>query len=127
MKRSTPLRSKRPSPRREEGRVTHERLKPKTKVPATADEKRHFARLVSLGCLVCGSTATIHHVTSDGLKRITRSHRRTVPLCAVHHQIQHGPRESVEALGHAGFTAMYSIDLLARADEEWTISCRLYP
>ncbi len=67
-------------------------------------------------CLVCGARSTVHHVTSDGYKRISRSHLRVVPLCPRHHQIQHGPRESVEALGHAGFTATYGIDLLAEAE-----------
>lgn len=39
-----------------------------------------------------------------------------VPLCPVHHQIQWGPRESVEALGHGGFYRVYGIDLLAEAE-----------
>lgn len=79
-----------------------------------------MGRVAALGCLVCRAPATIHHVTSDGFARITRSHQRTVPLCPVHHQIQYGPRESVEALGHAGFTATYGIDLLAEADRLWS-------
>lgn len=33
--------------------------------------------------------------------------------------IQHGPRESVEALGHHGFYERYGIDLLAMADRLW--------
>jgi len=57
----------------------------------------------------------VHHVTSDGYKRITRSNWLVTPLCPAHHQIQWGPRESVEALGHAGFTQAYGIDLLAVA------------
>ena len=71
--------------------------------------------VASLGCLVCGGLSTVHHVTSDGYKRITRSNYLVTPLCPVHHQIQHGPRESVEALSHAGFTRAYGIDLLAVA------------
>jgi hypothetical protein len=78
-----------------------------------------MARVAALGCLACGAAATIHHVTSDGFKRIARSHKRVVPLCPAHHQIQHGPRDSVEALGHAGFTALHGIDLLAEADRLW--------
>lgn len=45
--------------------------------------------------------------------------RRVVPLCPRHHQIQHGPRESVEALSHRGFFAEYGVDLLALADRLW--------
>ena len=89
-------------------------------VPAV--ERRHMARVAEMGCLVCGGPSTIHHVTSDGHKRLTRSHRRVVPLCPRHHQIQHGPRESVEALGHAGFQATYGIDLLFAADQLWSES-----
>lgn len=81
----------------------------------TAAERRHIARIAELPCLVCGGPATVHHVTSDGYKRITRSHMLVTPLCPVHHQIQHGPRESVEALSHRGFTERYGVDLLAEA------------
>lgn len=83
--------------------------------PPTAAEKRHMQRVAEMPCLVCGAQATVHHVTSDGYKRITRSNWLVVPLCPIHHQIQWGPRESVEALGHRGFTERYGIDLLAVA------------
>ena len=33
--------------------------------------------------------------------------------------IQFGPRESVEALGHAGFKERYGIDLLEEAERLW--------
>lgn len=88
-----------------------------------APERRHVDRVREMGCLVCSSPASAHHVTSDGFKRIARSDRRVVPLCPRHHQIIYGPRESVEALGHAGFTATYGIDLLTEADRLWTETC----
>jgi hypothetical protein len=75
--------------------------------------------VASLGCLVCGDPATIHHVTSDGRQRIARSHKRVAPLCPRHHQIQWGPKESVEALAHAGFAATYGFDLLTWATDAW--------
>lgn len=84
---------------------------------ATVAERRHMQNVAETGCAVCGSPAQVHHVTSDGYKRISRSNWLVVGLCPVHHQIQHGPRESVEALGHAGFTKAYGIDLLATARE----------
>ena len=71
----------------------------------------------------CKGRVTLHHVTSDGLKGISRSHKLVVPLCEAHHQIQHGPEYSVEALGHYGFTVWYGIDLLAWAVREWEVSC----
>lgn len=82
-----------------------------------ADEQRHMARVAAMGCLVCGDQATVHHVTASiHGGRISRDNRRVVPLCPVHHQIQFGPRESVEALGHGGFFTAYGIDLLAEAE-----------
>lgn len=101
-------------------RKTPMRVKPR-KAP-TAAERRHLGRVAAMGCLVCGRPSTVHHVTSDGYQRLTRTHSRIVPLCPVHHMIQFGPQESVEALGHAGFTATYGIDLLAKSDELWAQS-----
>lgn len=83
----------------------------------TKAEKAHMARIADMPCLVCGARATVHHVTAkiEG-GRIARRHDRVVPLCPIHHQIQHGPRESVEALSHRGFWLTYGIDLLAEAE-----------
>ena len=83
-----------------------------------AVERRHIARVAALPCLVCGGQATVHHVTgyADRMGRIPRRHDRVVPLCPRHHQIQHGPRESVEALGHRGFYRVHGINLLAEAE-----------
>jgi len=120
MKPRKPLKKRRERPRRNDGRVTHGRIKPKAGGAPTAAERRHIARIAAMPCLVCGAAATVHHVTSDGFKRIARSPRRVAPLCPRHHQIQFGPKESVEALGHAGFRDAYGIDLLAWADAEWS-------
>ena len=100
-------------------------MKRSRKKGPTAAEQRHFERVATMGCCVCGDPATIHHVTAsvEG-GRITRSHQRVAPLCPAHHQIQWGPRESVEALGHRGFFAEYGIDLLALADMLWATSER---
>lgn len=90
----------------------------------TADEKRHWQRIVGLGCLVCGERATVHHVSASiHGGRITRSHQLVTPLCPRHHQIIYGPRESVEALSHRGFHAAYGIDLQAEAVKLWEESC----
>lgn len=97
-------------------------MKVKPRKAATAVERRHLHRVAAMGCLVCGEPSTVHHVTSDGYQRLTRTHERVTPLCPRHHMLQFGPRESVEALGHAGFTATYGIDLLATADRLWAES-----
>lgn len=88
------------------------------KKPPTPAEKAHMAWVASLPCLVCGAPSTCHHVTgyADRMGRVSRRHDRVAPLCPTHHQIQHGPRESVEALGHRGFYQMYAIDLMAEAE-----------
>ena len=77
-----------------------------------------FQKVSELPCLVCGRRATIHHVTgyADRMGRVSRRHDRVVPLCPTHHQIQWGPRESVEALGHRGFYQLHGIDLMAEAE-----------
>ncbi len=121
----TPPRTKRPTPRRNEGRVTHARTKPKAGAPPTAQEARHIAQVRAMPCLVCGRAATVHHVTgyADRAGRIPRSHKRIVPLAPEYHMIQPGPRTSVEALGHQGFFITYRIDLLAETDRLWDAYC----
>ena len=88
------------------------------KRPPTKAEKAHMDRVAGLPCLVSGKRGvTLHHVTAcaDRMGRLPRSHRLIVPLRPEFHLIQHGPRSSVEALGHRGFFALYGIDLLAEA------------
>lgn len=94
-------------------------MKVKPRKAPLAAERRHLHRVAGMGCLICGSESTVHHVTSDGYQRLTRTHERVVPLCPRHHMIQFGPKESVEALGHAGFEATYGVDLLAIAAQLW--------
>lgn len=81
-------------------------------------------RIAKLGCLVCGGASTVHHVTarSNARGRLTRSNKRVVPLCPAHHQIQHGPHYSVEALGHQGFYRVHGIDLYGEAERLWAES-----
>lgn len=86
------------------------------KAPTSA-EKAHMARVAEMPCLVCGAQSTVHHVTASihGGRR-SRSNMLVTPLCPAHHQIQWGPRDSVEALGHGGFYRVHGIDLLAEAE-----------
>lgn len=105
LSRATPLRRSKPMARR------------RKRTPAP--DRAYMGRIAAMPCLACGAPppSTVHHVTASiHGGRITRSNYRVVPLCPTHHQIQHGPRESVEALGHGGFFATYNIDLLAVAD-----------
>lgn len=98
--------------------VDHKRMKPKAGAKPTAAERLHMERVAGLPCLVSGRRpVTLHHVTAyaDRPGRFARSHRLIVPLQARWHLIQHGPRGSVEALGHRGFFLMHNIDLLKEA------------
>ena len=90
----------------------------------TTSEREHFARVAALGCLVCGAPSVVHHVVgyADRAGRLSKDHRLVTPLCPRHHDVQHGPRESVHALGHQGFFATYGIDLLAAAQRLWQVS-----
>lgn len=102
-------------------RATPLRAKPKYK---SVELRRYHDWIASLGCLVCGSPATVHHVTgyADRPGRISRSDWLVVPLAPRFHLIQFGPRESVEALGHQGFFHVHGIDLFAEAmrlADEW--------
>lgn len=99
--------------------VSKKRAKAKRK-PGSV-EAFHMARVAALPCLVSGKVpVTIHHVTASiHGGRFARSDRIVVPLAAEYHLIQHGPRESVEALGHGGFYHTHGIDLLAEAHRLW--------
>lgn len=120
----SPMPRKRLTPRANRPeRITAQRIKRKAGAAPTAQEKRHMDRLASLGCLVCGDAATIHHVTSDGFQRIARLHSRVTPLCPRHHLIQHGPHDSVEALGHHRFFVRHGVNLLKEADRLWDETC----
>lgn len=116
----TPLKARRETVRRNEGRVQHNRLRPKESAPPTSAERAHLAAVAAMPCLVgkgCYGRVEVHHVHSDGLKRIARSHRRVVPLCGdAHHRTG---SESVHMIGHGGFAAVHEIDLLAEADRLW--------
>lgn len=95
-----------------------QRIKPKAGADPTAAEERHMDRVAKRPCLACGAhPVTLHHCTgyADRMGRLPRSHRLVVPLCPRHHLIQHGPHESVEAVGHQGFYRMHGIDLLKEA------------
>lgn len=117
MLRRSPLKAKRDTPRRNEGRVTHERIRRKPSDKGAA-ERQHMERVAAMPCCGCGSRPVqVHHVISDGYKRLTRDHRRVVPLCIVCHT---SGKEAVHAIGHAEFTRKTGLDLLQIADELWS-------
>ena len=77
---------------------------------ATADEKRHMARVAQMGCCVCehmgyGDTpSVVHHVrTQVGWGR--DGHMNVIPLCPEHHDGALG----IHTLGRTKFQEMYGI------------------
>ena len=58
---------------------------------ATAADKRHFAKVVELGCIVCSNNymfdtpAEIHHI-GNGTMGKRASNSEVIPLCHIHHR-----------------------------------------
>lgn len=55
----------------------------------TKADKQHLARVASLGCIVCGQPAIIHHITGNKSLSQKNPHSETIPLCPKHHK-DHG-------------------------------------
>lgn len=98
------------------------RIKPKVVRPPSAFERRHMNRLRDMGCVICGGEPEMHHITSDGSKRITRSWKRVMPLCPDHHRTG---GEAVERISQEAFNALHDIDCLAWVDQAWLETVRL--
>lgn len=116
LRRRTPLKRKRETPRRNEGRVRQGRVKKKA-TRKTVEEARHHDRVARVGCLKCRRPAEVHHVMDEGMgKDRRRDHRFVAPLCPEHHR---GP-QGVHGLGRERqFRDVHGIDLLAWATEAW--------
>lgn len=66
----------------------------------TKAEKDYLGHIQSLGCIICGSPASIHHVRRYGE---TRKHSKVVPLCYTHHQGTAG----IHTLGKREFERLF--------------------
>lgn len=61
-------------------------MKSKGRTPPTAEQAHYHDTVRDVGCLVCRSPASIHHVR-DGLGMGQKvNHWRVLPLCYEHHQ-----------------------------------------
>jgi hypothetical protein len=58
-------------------------MKAKTKA-----ETEHMGRVASLGCIICGKDAEIHHITGGKSLSQRASHFEVLPLCFEHHSAQ---------------------------------------
>jgi hypothetical protein len=95
LKRS-PLPAKRATPRRNEGRVQHGRIKRKA-TDMNSLEEAHVEGIRKMPCVVSGKSPVVaHHLMKAPGKRCRRDHRWVVPLAPELHNM--GPH-SVHALG----------------------------
>jgi hypothetical protein len=120
MKRS-PIKPKRETPRRDEGRITHGRIKRKA-TGKSAEEARHIERVAAMRCCLCGNPeANVHHIMHIPDKRCRRDHRWIAPLCKRHHQGDVG----VHGLGgEQAFLERHQFDLVRHARLLWETSQR---
>ena len=77
---------------------------------ATTEERRHMAKVASMGCCVCerhgypGTPAQVHHVRArHGWGR--SGHKAVIPLCWEHHNGKTG----VHSMGRQQFEDMHGI------------------
>lgn len=115
--RRTPLPKKRAAPRRNEGRVSHGRVKAKGRFP-DANVHRYWETL-ERRCVVCGAGDTvIHHILARLPEKVRqRDHRFVAVLCPTHHNMGD---TSVHMLGsEAAFQKATGVDLVDIARENW--------
>lgn len=109
----TSLRAKRDTPRRNEGRVQHVRMRPK-QVKPNAEAQRFWDSLPN-ECQACGGIGqVIHHIMADVPgKQSRRDHFFVVKLCAPCHNMG---TYSVHLLGsEAKFQEVTGVDLVNKA------------
>lgn len=122
MLRRSPLNRRREKPRRNEGRISQARIKPKGRIVAHGAEKRHVERIAAMPCVVTGSLpVVVHHIMHMKGKLRRRDHRFIVPLIPELHNMGN---DSVHALGgEAAFLKKHRFDLVAWAIKEWEKTC----
>lgn len=76
----------------------------KKKHGKTKEEKAHLNWVASLGCVICGKNACVHHIRKLGEPR---NHYKTIPLCYDHHQ----GKEGLHTLGKRAWRAKFGHEL----------------
>jgi hypothetical protein len=119
-KQRKPLPKVREQRRRNEGRVTHGRVKRPIADDPNAAEQRHWLRLKKMGCLGClNPVVECHHSLTAKAKRCRRDHRFVVPLCENCHRGRYGVHGTTEQQ----FSERIGIDLGLWSVEQWEVSC----
>jgi hypothetical protein len=124
MLRHSPLPKRREKPRRNEGRITHQRIK-RARVSKTALERIHMDRIGAMPCLGCGRRPVhVHHLMKCPAKRCRRDHRYVAPLCADPNNGCHIGKNGVHKITEKLWGERRGIDLAAWAIEQWAITER---
>lgn len=85
-----------------------------------AAERRHHAQIREMPCLLCGAApVSVHHVVSDGYKRVSKDHRYVAPLCPECHQ--NGP-DAIHRNSPEHFNELLGFNLLDWASDQWEAS-----
>lgn len=116
MKQRTPLRAKRPTPRRNEGRIAHDRMRPKASAPPTAEQQRyHYWLRQKARCQAGGSgDLVVHHLLDRAPGKKGRRDHWFVVLISTH--LHNMGSKSVHLLGsESAFLAEHGVDLVAVA------------
>jgi hypothetical protein len=122
--RRTPLNPKRATPRRNEGRISHGRMKPRASEGPTEDQLRFWESLrfypdgrnrpCQCGCGKVGEA--IHHLLARAPGKGKRRDHNFVVILA--HACHNGRSDSVHGLGsEAAFERVHGVDLVAVAVE----------
>jgi len=79
----------------------------------TKQQKLRWDKIASLGCIICGSPACIHHASTGGGGR--KNHDIVLPLCRLHHQGALG----IHTLGRKAWARIYGTEqeLLEKLEE----------
>jgi len=95
----------------------------------TAEQKRHFAKIVEHGCIICRAPAEVHHCFTGAGGR--KNHDLVIPLCFFHHRNGTFDRPSIHPW-RKRFEEMYGTEqeLLEktqdRENKEWLVSaCKI--
>ena len=114
--RRTPIKQKRDKPRRNEGRVVQNRMKPKL-TDKNALHRRFHDYVATLPCIGCGARPVhVHHVISDGNQRLTRNHELVLPMCEPCHQ---SGEIALHRIGTRAWNGMHGIEQHIEAAKLW--------
>lgn len=92
-------------------------LKAKRKPAKPTALKRYHAYVAQMPCCGCGSwPVEVHHVISDGFKRLTKDHRLVLPCCPLCHRS--GPT-ALHVIGTRKWNALHGFAQHERALALW--------